>query len=133
MAGIDVLMKLEGAEKLRRELKRQEVRFFGEMARALPEEGEALMQAANAQAPRATGTLAASSSVTKEIDNSDRTVRVMAAYLDEKAAAVHEGIHWGVKVEDTKGFKWFERAKNAFEAGVVGRIGDRLRRIVGGG
>lgn len=132
MAGIDVLMKLEGAEQLRRELKRQEVRFFGEMAQALPEEAAALMAAANAEAPRATGTLAASSSVTKEIDNSDRTVRVVAAYLDEKAAAVHEGIHWGEHFE-TRGMKWFERAKNGFERGVVERIGDRLRRIVGGG
>lgn len=132
--GVNVLMRLEGGAQLRRALKRQEQRFLAELATALPEEGTSLMASANAAAPRASGTLAASSSVTHVVQAKKGRVRVAVAYLDEKAAAVHEGIHWGRKTaQQTKGFKWFERALGAFEPGFVERIAGRLRRLVGGG
>lgn len=130
---MNVLMKLHGGEQLRKALKKIEKEFLAELAVALPEEGNSLMAAANATAPRGTGTLAASSSVTTVVQEAKGRVRVAAAYLDEKAAAVHEGIHWGQKVEGTAGFKWFERALNSFEGGFVERIGARLKRLVGGG
>ncbi len=129
----DVLMKLEGGAALKRALKRQEKAFIRELASALPAEGEALMASANAAAPRASGELAGSSSVTSVVQESKGRVRVAAAYEDPKAAAVHEGVHWGQKIEGTSGFKWFERTLNAFEPGFVQRIGARLKRLVGGG
>lgn len=129
----NVLMKLEGGEQLRRALKKKEKEFLRELATALPAEGQALMTSANAAAPRVRGELAGSSSVTSVVQEQKGRVRVAAAYLDEKAAAVHEGVHWGQKVEGTSGFKWYERALNAFEGGFVERIGARLKRLVGGG
>lgn len=132
MAGIDVLMKLEGGPALMRALRRQEKAFLAELGDALPAEAEALMQSANAAAPQAGGTLVGSSVVSSVVQEGKGRVRAVAAYTDEKAPAVHEGIHWGAKVEGTKGFKWFERALNSFETGFVARIGARLRRIVGG-
>ncbi|MHB1065425.1 MAG: hypothetical protein ACYC1Z_13220 [Georgenia sp.] len=132
MKVVDVLMELEGGPALLRALRRQEKAFLDELANALPAEGQALMNSANAKAPRGSGTLAGSSSVTTEVNESKGRVRVAAAYLDEKAAAVHEGVHWGEKVEGTKGFKWYERVLNGFEAGFVSRIGARLKRMVGG-
>lgn len=129
----DALMKVEGGAALKRALKRQEKAFLRELAGALPDEGETLMQNANAAAPRGTGELVGSSSVTTVVQEKKGRVRVAAAYKDEKAPAVHEGVHWGEKVEGTKGFKWFERALNSFEPGFVQRIGARLKRLVGGG
>jgi len=132
MARIDVFMKLEGAKELKRALRKQEKLFFAEMAQALPEEGQTLMSSANAAAPTKSGALKASAQVSSVVQEKRGRVRVAAAYVDEKAAAVHEGIHWGAKVEGTKGFKWYERALNGFEAGFVERIAARLRRLVGG-
>src|SRR5574343_1965820 len=51
MARIEVIMKMEGARELRRALRKQKERFMAEMAQALPEEGQALMNLANAAAP----------------------------------------------------------------------------------
>lgn len=133
MASIDVLMKLEGGPALMRALRRQEKAFLAEFGAALPAEAEALMQSANAAAPQASGTLVSSAVVTSVIQKSKGRVRAVAAYTDEKAAAVHEGIHWMQQVVGTKGFKWFERSLHAFEADFVARIGARLRRIAGGG
>lgn len=129
----NVLMQLEGGEELRKALKRQEKAFFDEMAAALPEEGQNLMAVADAAAPRLTGQLVSSSSVTSEVKPSKGRVKVAAAYLDEKAAAVHEGVHGGHHVEGTRGFKFFERVLHSFEAGFVQRIAARLKRLVGGG
>jgi hypothetical protein len=132
-SGLNVLMKVEGGDELRKALKKHEAAFLAEMAEALPVEAQALMAAANATAPRASGTLIASSSVSSVVQEKKGRVRAAAAYTDEKAAAVHEGLHWGVHIEGTRGFKWFERALNGFEGGFVDRIVSRLRRLVGGG
>ncbi len=130
---MNVLVKLEGAEQLRKALKKKEKEFLAAMANGLPQEAQVLMQSANSAAPRLTGKLASSSSVTSSVQPEKGRVRVAAAYLDEKAAAVHEGVHWGRHIEGTSGFKWYEKAFNAFQAGFVQRIGDRLKRLVGGG
>lgn len=129
---MNVLMKLEGGEQLRRALKRVEKDFIRELGDALPAEGQTLMSAANALAPVATGELVNSSSVTSVVQESKGRVRVAAAYLDEKAPAVHEGIHGGAHVPGTRGFKWYERALNAFEGGFTERIAAKLRALTGG-
>jgi len=132
-AGVNVLMKMSGGEALRKALKKKEKEFFAAMANELPQEAQKLMQSANALAPRDTGELAGSSSVTSAVQPEKGRVRVAAAYLDEKAAAVHEGVHFGRHIEGTRGFKFYERALNAFEGGFVERIGAKLKRLVGGG
>lgn len=131
MARTDFFMRVEGGEALRRALRRKSADFLKEMAEALPAEGQALMGSADALAPRKSGTLAGSSSVTTVVQEKKGRVRVAAAYLDEKAAAVHEGLHWNRRVEGTRGFKWFERALHAFEGGFLDRIAARLRKVVG--
>ena len=131
--GIDIVAKVEGAAQLRRALRAKSKEFLDAMADELPKEGQSLMSAANALAPRASGALIASSGVTSVVQPAKGRVRVTAGYADEKAPAVHEGVHWGVHVEGTRGFKWFERAFNSFEGGFTERIVARLRRIVSGG
>jgi hypothetical protein len=131
--GIDVLMAMEGGAELRRALKKHEAEFLREMAEALPNEAQQLMAAANSLAPRASGALASSASVSSVVQEKRGRVRAVAAYTDEKAAAVHEGVHWGERIEGTRGFKWLERALNAFEGGFAQRIAERLKRLVGGG
>ncbi len=129
---VNVLMSVEGGEALRKALTKKSAEVAREMALALPQEGAALMAQANALAPRATGELVGSSSVTSAVTRKGAKVAVAAAYLDEKAAAVHEGVHWGKKVQGTRGFKWFERALQGFQAGFIERIVARLRHLVGG-
>lgn len=129
---VNVLMAVEGGDALRKALQRKSAEVAREMEIALPQEGAALMAQANAIAPKATGELVASSSVTSAVTRKGQRVRVAAAYLDEKAAAVHEGVHWGKKIQGTRGFKWFERALNAFTPGFIERIVARLRKLVGG-
>lgn len=129
---VNVLMSVEGGEALRKALTKKSAEVAREMELALPHEGAALMAQANALAPRATGELVGSSSVTSAVTRKGAKVAVAAAYLDEKAAAVHEGVHWGKKIQGTRGFKWFERAFNAFQQGAVERIVTRLRKLVGG-
>lgn len=128
---VRLLASIEGGEELRKALKKHEARFLAEMRAALPDEGAKVMAVAQAEAPRGTGTLAASAAISKS--NSRTKTRVAVGFLDEKAAAVHEGVHWGHFVEGTRGFKWFERAWLRMESGIVDRIVQRLRRIVGGG
>jgi hypothetical protein len=129
---VNVLMSVEGGEALRKALTKKSAEVAREMAIALPAEGQTLMQTAGATVPRATGELAGSSSVTSSLTKKGQRVRVAAAYLDEKAAAVHEGLHWGKKIQGTKGFKWFQRAFDAYKSAAIGRIVERLRRLVGG-
>jgi hypothetical protein len=131
-ARVNVLMKVEGGDALRRALQKKAAEVAREMELALPQEGEALRRQGDATVPRATGELAASSSVTSAVLKRGTRVKVAVAYLDEKAAAVHEGVHFGRKVKGTRGFKWLERAMQRFEAGFVERIVARLRRLVGG-
>lgn len=130
---MNVLMKLEGGAALRKALKKKEKEFFAEMQTALQGESARLHGAAESQTPAASGTLLMSLTTSSAVQPTKGSVRYAVAYLDEKAAAVHEGVHWGHKVEGTGGFKWFEKALNSFEAGFVQRIGARLKRLVGGG
>ena len=123
-------MKLEGGEQLRRALLKKQGEFLEEMARALPEEANALASAAQATVPRASGELASSQVVTSDVKPG--RVKAVVAYTDEKAAAVHEGVHGRTHHQDTRGFKWFEKVLHAFEGGFAERIAARLRRIVGG-
>lgn len=129
---VNVLMSVEGGDALRKALQKKSAEVAREMSLALPQEGAALMAQANAIAPKATGELVASSSVTSAVTRKGTKVAVAAAYLDEKAAAVHEGVHWGKKIQGTRGFKWFERAFRAFQSAAIERIVARLRRLVGG-
>lgn len=126
----NIFLEVEGGEQLRRALKGKERQFLEEMAAALPEEGQKLMSAAVAAAPRLSGELASSSSVTSAKAKRGSRVKVAAAFLSEKAAAVHEGVHWGRHIKGTRGFKWYERVLNAFEGGFVERIASRLRKLV---
>lgn len=130
MARGNIVMKLEGGEQLRKALRAKEREFLAEMSAALPEEGQKLMSAAAAAAPRDSGELAGSAAVSSALTKKGTRVRVAAAFLDEKAAAVHEGVHWGHHIEGTRGFKWYERIFNAFEGGFVERIAAKLRRLV---
>lgn len=132
--GVNVLMKVEGGEQLRRALKRQRERFFEEMRAGLDEESARLLGAAKSETPAASGTLLMSLTRSSSVQASKGRIRHAVAYTDPKAAAVHEGVHWGRKTaKPTRGFKWFERVLHAFEAGFVERIATRLRRLVGGG
>lgn len=122
-------MKIEGGEKLRRQLLKAQKQLAREMATFLPAEAQDLMSQANAQVPRLTGELAASATVTSDVKG--LRVRAVAAYKDDKAAAVHEGIHGRRKIQGTKGFKWFERALQTWESGFYGRIAARLKSLIG--
>jgi hypothetical protein len=133
MASVDVILSIEGGNELVKALKKKPREFLALLAQRLPAEGQALMNAANAAAPRRTGTLAGSSVVTSVVQEAKGVVRVAAAYTDEKAAAVHEGVHWGEHVEGTNGFKWFERATSKFEQGFVDRVAQDLKQLTGGG
>lgn len=131
MARPNVIMKLEGGEALRKALLKKQAEFLAEMAKALPVEAEKLMAQGKAAAPKASGELAASALVSSASARKGTRLKFAAAFLDEKAAAVHEGVHWRKHVDGTKGFKFFERVFHAFEPGFVQRIADRLRRLVG--
>lgn len=133
MGSVDVIMSIEGGDELLKALRKKPREFLALLAQRLPIEGQALMSAANAAAPRRTGTLAASSLVTSVVQEAKGVVRVAAAYTDEKAAAVHEGLHWGEHIEGTPGFKWFEKATNSFEQGFVERVAQDLQKLTGGG
>jgi hypothetical protein len=127
---VNILMKVEGGEELRRRLLKFQKQMIDAMERELPAEGRKLEAASNALAPRASGELKASSSVTDHVNAKRTKVRVAVAYLLERAAAVHEGVHWGQKVKGTRGFKWMERATNAWKPEAVSRIVEALRRVV---
>lgn len=129
MREISVMTKVEGLYELRRALRKQAEFFTDEMAKLLPAEAEELLRVANASAPVGSGKLKASAEVSSSIQPSRGRVRVAAAYLDIKAAAVHEGIHFKRRIKGTRGFKWYEHAFNEFEAGFLERIADHLRQM----
>lgn len=123
--------KLTGVEHLAREMKRVEKRVNAELAAALQDEARALLEQANQVAPRESGELVRSAGVSSEVSRG--TVDVVAAYLDEKAAAVHEGFHGGKDSEGVlPGEKWFEQTLSAFEPGFHRRLAERLKRVMGG-
>lgn len=122
---------LKGQAELFRALRKVEGKFLDELEKALPDEAERLMGDANALAPSVSGTLLASASVSSSTNAKRTKIKAVAAYLDEKAAAVHEGIHWGRKTKkQQRGFKWFERAINGALSGTASRIVSRLKALV---
>lgn len=126
--------KLTGVEQLAREMKRVEKRVTAELAAALEHEAKALLEQANQVAPRESGEMVRSGVVSSDVQPAKGTVEVAVAYLDEKAAAVHEGFHGGKDSEGVlPGEKWFEQTLNAFEPGFQRRIAARLQRVTGGG
>lgn len=131
--GIDVIMKMEGGDELRKALKKRPLEFLAEMDIALTEETARLRGAAESETPAASGTLLMSLTTSSAKQPQKGRLRFAVAYTDEKAAAVHEGIHWNRFVEGTAGFKWFERAFNAFEPAAGQRIVQRLRTLVARG
>jgi hypothetical protein len=129
---VSVLAKVEGGEQLRAELLKRRGQVIVEMRGALPDEGAALLAAANAAAPVASGTLRGTAVLVPESKQKETETKVRIEYTSHYAAAVHEGIHWGKKVAGTKGFKWMERATQAFESAFVERIAGRLAKLLGG-
>lgn len=133
MSRVDVIMSIEGGGQLLKALRKKPKEFFALLAQRLPDEGENLAAAAAMAAPSVSGELASSASVTSVAQESKGVVRVAAAFLDEKAAAVHEGVHWGQHIEGTEGLKFFEKTANAFEQGFIERIGQNLKKLTEGG
>lgn len=130
MARGDFFAKLEGGEQLRSRLAMVRRQFVDEMRRAIPEEAQQAMVDAQKGVPVASGKLRSSAVVSSE--ETARGVRAAAAYEDEKAAAVHEGIHWRRKFKGTAGFKWLEKSFEAFAPKSIERLAARLRRLTGG-
>jgi hypothetical protein len=127
------LFKIEGLDQLKRQLKKMKRQMFEEMKTALAEEAARLHGAAETQTPAASGELLMSLQRSSAVSPTKGSVQHVVAYTDEKAAAVHEGIHWGHKVEGTAGFKWFERTFNAFHPAAAQRIVGRLKSLVARG
>lgn len=129
-----VTMVLHGEKELMRALNRKRDQFLDVMRVGLQEEAARLLGAAESTTPTASGKLLTSLKLSSADQPTKGRVRFAVAYTDEKAAAVHEGVHWGQKVDhETGGFKWFEKAFNAWEPGAVDRILARLRALTGGG
>lgn len=128
------VMVLSGETELIRNLKKLRAQFSDEMRDALTEEAARLHGEAEAVTPAASGKLLSSLTTSSATQPSKGRNRFAVAYLDEKAAAVHEGIHGGRHAKhETAHFKWFEKVFNRFERGAVERITQRLRRLVSGG
>jgi hypothetical protein len=123
-------LEVKGLEQLKRELLKKKRLFVDEVRNFVPPETQKLVAQAAAAAPRASGELASSASASWEMSKTG--VEAVAAFTDEKAAAVHEGVHGGKHVEGTGGFKWFEQVFNAFEVGFIERLANRLRAALGG-
>jgi hypothetical protein len=141
MAGNYIRIKIVGEEELRAKLFGKAREFVDEMKRAIPEESNQLASRANQLAPvgdpgepKKKGQPSGHMKDTLRVFIDLRSrfgVRANLAYTSKYAAAVHEGLHWN-KHFRTAGMKWFERALMEFGAGFMGRINDRLKRLVGG-
>jgi hypothetical protein len=119
--GSFIIGKVTGVNELGIKLRGLEKAWLSEMEAAIPTEAHALMASANALVPVASGTLKASALVTSQVVDG-RKVEAVACYTDKKAAAVHEGIHWGIHFQGEPGFKWYERALSGFAQGFVDRM-----------
>jgi hypothetical protein len=122
--------KFEGGEELRRALKGIERKFLDTMAKAIDEEAHKVMAAGIASAPKLSGELASATNVV--VSRSRGQVQGAASFLKDRAAAVHEGVHWGRKIP-TKGFHWFANAALDWEPAAAKRIVQRLQDITGEG
>jgi len=120
---------VKGGEELRKALTKNMGKFEEAMDTILPEEARELMNAAQTRVPRESGELASTATVSSEKTRGG--TKAVAAYTDEKAAAVHEGVHHGHKVHGTKGFKWFERTLNSFEGSFAQSVVEKLKSKLG--
>lgn len=130
--GVFTVGKVTGVDALGVTLKGLQREWLREMEAGITEEAVELMNKANAIAPQASGTLKASTVVAVEVEQGVR-VLANATYTDKKAAAVHEGIHWGIRIKAAEGrpyFKWLERTVGTFAQGFVDRILARCLAVI---
>jgi hypothetical protein len=124
--------KVTGVDALGITLMKLEREWLQEMERGITAEAIDLMNQANTIAPEASGTLKASTVVSVEVESGVR-VLANATYTDRKAAAVHEGIHWGIRQKDREArpyFKWFERTWMGMAEGAVQRMLARCLAVI---
>lgn len=123
------LVRIEGGPELIKALKKIAPEFLRVATEAIQREGVTIESAAQLTVPRGTGALAASCVVSHQTGAKRSSTAV--AYTLDRAAAVHEGVHWGHH-HQTKGMKWFERAFYALKPQALARIVADLKRLVGG-
>ena len=126
---MNVFWELEGADELKKALKKYEKGLIEELAKEIPKEAEQVLSEAIFEAPVLSGELAASGQVRTK--RSKDRIRSVASFESHYAAAEHEGFHGGRKVNDPgQGFKFFERAFHRFEVGFIGRVGALLKAFL---
>jgi hypothetical protein len=125
---MDVTAQIAGVEDLQRALKQLGADLPAQLQPLLLAEAQALASIANAEVPRESGELAASS-FTDSATTKTGAISV-AGYTDPKAPAVHEGFHGGKKVSLPNLF-WLQRAANQFAPGFAGRIAAHIRSALG--
>lgn len=130
--GTFTIGKVTGVDALGITLRKLEREWLQEMEAGITAEAVNLMNEANARAPQASGKLKASTVVAVEVEQGVR-VLANATYTDRKAAAVHEGIHWGIRQKDAAGrpyFKWLERTWMGRAEGAVQRMLARCLSVI---
>lgn len=128
------VFEMEGGKELRKALLKLKEETFEALIRPVNAEAKKLLADSVFAAPSESGELVASAKVVASVNRKRGGIKAHALYEDDKAPAVHEGIHWNHKTkEPTQGFKWFERAFNEFEPGFYQRIIAVLRGVVNGG
>jgi hypothetical protein len=127
------VFKFEGGEQLRRELKRVEGAFIAAMGEALVAEAQAVKTMGAEAAPRITGGLAGTAKVS--VSKRENRIEAAAGFTNPNAAAIHEGVHWGHKSRETRGFHWYRRVFESWQPQATERIIARLKRVAneGGG
>jgi len=117
----------KGGPELRRALQGMEKKFLREMGKALEDEAQTIMQLGVRDAPEDTGDLAAGTDV--QVTRRRGGIEGAASFTRERAAAVHEAVHWGRKVEGTEGFHWYGEAAADWEPKAQQRIVQRLQAL----
>lgn len=125
-----IKLSMYGDRRVWAEMRKKQTEFLEAMLSWLPAQGDELLAIAQRDAPKASGKLARTGVVS--VQTLKNRVRVAVAFTDDKAAAVHEGIHWRVKVDGTRGYKWFEKGFVKWAPQFVPGAADILRRIAGG-
>lgn len=131
MADVNVMLKVEGWNEVRKKLRSMRGLFLQEMDATMAEGARIVQQQSNAAAPVASGTLVSSATIQHE--KKADFISYGMGYTDEKAAAVHEGIHWGHKFgKKERGFQWLMRVMEEFAPSYIEHVAMRLRRLTGG-
>jgi hypothetical protein len=120
------MIQISGVESIEQALTKKLEQLLAAAGEAIPSEAHQLLAKAQQAVPRLTGELADSASVETQTINGSTVATVV--YTDPKAAAVHEGFHWGHKDSGAKGYKWLERSLNESEAGFA----ERMAKALGG-